>query len=175
MKTTSNPLRRSPKDTEKSLFLNPNASKELANSVHDGGDGKRTYTASELINREKDEIPMLIESLIPQVGLLAMVGTSDVGKSQLLRQLAIDVVRNDSFLNYKTYPRHRKVILICTEDDPAAIGYLIRKQSGTGHRELDNIRICFDTDGITDYLDKQLANEPADMVIVDAWADVYEN
>lgn len=176
MKHIPNPSNRPPKDTKKSPFLNPDVLKELAHvAYHEGEDDKRTYTALELIKREKNEIPMLIESLIPQTGLLALVGTSDVGKSQLLRQLAIDVARSDSFLDFKVYPKHRKVVLICTEDDPDAIGYLIGKQSGLEGQGMDNIRIYFNTEGITDYLNEQLANEPADLVIVDAWADVYES
>src|SRR5690606_23638600 len=125
--------------------------------------------------RKRNEIPMLVESLIPQIGLLALTGTSDVGKSQLLRQLAIDVARNDSFLDFKIYPKYRKVLLICTEDDPHAIGYLMQRQSGSEPGGLENIRICFDTAGITDYLDEQLADQPADLVIVDTWGDVYVN
>ena len=136
---------------------------------------KQTYTALELIESSREEIPMLVESLIPKSGLSALIGTSDIGKSQLLRQLAIDVVRNDTFLNFRIKAQHKKAILICTEDNPDSIGYLICKQSGQPPTGMENIRICFDTAGITDYLDKQLSNDPADLIVVDAWSDVFEH
>ncbi|RQP19919.1 MAG: hypothetical protein EAS52_00815 [Parapedobacter sp.] len=164
------------KNKEKNPHLNPKVRDEnLLRDQQDTDEYKRTYTALELIENRNDEIPMLVEPLILQSGLSALIGTSDIGKSQLLRQLAIDVVRNSTFLDFKIKTQHRKAILICTEDYPDSIGYGIRKQSDPFQDGMDKIRVYFETADITAYLDEQLSNDPADLVVVDAWGDVFEH
>lgn len=47
---------------------------------------KSTFNALELYNLEIDTVPKLLDPFFQKVGLAALVGTSDSGKSTFLRQ-----------------------------------------------------------------------------------------
>ena len=51
--------------------------------------------ADEIKNKDYDSIEFLVDKLIPQGTLCALVGESDTGKSSLLRQLALSLVYGD--------------------------------------------------------------------------------
>jgi len=133
---------------------------------------KITYTATELFNLNADAIPYLAKPIIPAVGIFSIVGSSDTGKSMLFRQLALCVARGQDFLNFPVNPIHRRVLFIATEDDNVSTGFLLRKQARTNDC-LDNIRFHFETDNIPEYLEEQLEAESADLIIIDAWSDVF--
>jgi hypothetical protein len=71
---------------------------------------KKTFTGAELYTLNSEKIPCLIEPIMPVVGVVALVCGSDTGKSMLLRQLAISVVSETSFLGFSINAVHRKVI-----------------------------------------------------------------
>lgn len=130
-------------------------------------------TALQLFNRADENIPMLLGEIIPKVGTWSLVGSSDTGKSMLLRQLAIAVTREAKFLDWPLTPTHRKVVFVSTEDDERATSYLVRKQSQGNIRELQNLRFVFDPLDTLAQLEHVLSTEPADLVIIDAWSDVF--
>jgi KaiC/GvpD/RAD55 family RecA-like ATPase len=133
---------------------------------------KVTYTATELFNLNADAIPYLAKPIIPAVGIFSIVGSSDTGKSMLFRQLALCVARSVDFIGFPVNPIHGRVIFIATEDDNVSTGFLLRKQARSSDC-LDNIRFHFETDNIPEYLKEQLEIEPADLIIIDAWSDVF--
>ena len=85
----------------------------------------------ELLSQEKTTIDTLVEPLLPSCGLAALIGSSDSGKSCLLRQLSASVVSGKDFLAWKTNPKHRKVLYVSTEDDREAVSFLVQKQNKT--------------------------------------------
>jgi RecA-family ATPase len=131
-----------------------------------------TYTAAELFNLDADAIPYLIEPIIPKVGVFSIVGSSDTGKSMLFRQLSLCIAREQSFLDFTVSPVHRKVMFIATEDDNVSTGFLLRKQAQSS-KALDNIRFHFETENIPEYLEVQISIEPVDLIVIDAWSDVF--
>ncbi|HVX49245.1 MAG TPA: AAA family ATPase, partial [Chitinophagaceae bacterium] len=135
-------------------------------------DYKTTFTATELLTLKLTAIPCLFGNIIPSSGIWTMVGSSDTGKSMLLRQLAIATAKGQPFLNWPNYAQHKKVIFISTEDDATSTSYLLGRQTqDTGG--MDNIRFFFETTDIPEYLVAQLNAQPADLVIIDAWSDVF--
>ncbi len=135
------------------------------------------FTATELIKANIESIPHLIEGLIPQEGLGALVGGSDVGKSTLLRKLAIDIITGrDSFLEFKINAKHKRVLYVVTEDAVKAIAYLMRKHT-INHvaEELNNLHFLFVSDAreikkkITDFI----SINPIDLIIIDCYGDLY--
>ena len=99
-------------------------------------------TGKELYEMDIKEMPWLIEGVFGRSGLCALGGSSDMGKSTFLRQLAISVAMGDStFLEWKLNLRYKKVLYISTEDEPISIAHVIRKQfSDSLHSEkLENI------------------------------------
>lgn len=133
-------------------------------------------TGEDLLRAEIKEIPFLVEQLFQQVGLACLAGSSDTGKSTLLRQLAIGIVKgDDSFLGFKLNAKHKSVIYVSTEDDKNATSYLLRKQFGKGRVELlKGLRFIFDTENLLGELAKRLSRKPADLVIIDCFADSFK-
>ena len=79
---------------------------------------KSEYSAEYLLNMDIKEIPCLIDPIMPQVGVIALAGSSDTGKSHLLRQLSLAIVSGENeFLGWKINARYKSVIYISTEDD----------------------------------------------------------
>ncbi len=138
---------------------------------------KTVFTARELLAMQVDSIPYLVEGLFPQVGLTALVGSSDVGKSTILRQLALCVVGYESnFLGYAIKAKYRAAIYVSTEDDETAIAYLLRQQVGNHHSTSANpngLRFEFDSFNVVEQIDALLSEQPADLVIIDCFADLY--
>jgi len=145
---------------------------------------KNEYTALELYNLKTVEIPKLLDPFLQTVGLASLVGTSDSGKSTFLRQLSLSFVLGLSeFLGYKLNGLHNKVIYVSTEDDSNAVSYSIRKQiesikiennlSEDDIRNLKNLEFIFDTHELHKKLSDRLKEEPVDLIIIDAFTDVF--
>ena len=135
------------------------------------------HTASELLSRNIDEIPCILEPILPKVGLCGFAGSSDTGKSSFLRQLAISVSVGDTdFLGYNLNTEHQKAIYVSTEDDEYAISYLLTKANN--EKQLTNdcyngLSFIFDTHNLLEKLDKQLSVSKVDLIIIDAFTDLY--
>jgi RecA-family ATPase len=111
------------------------------------------------------------------VGVAALVGSSDSGKSTLLRGLAMAVSSGARrYLGFELLPKHHSAIYVSTEDDAAAIGALMQRQLEelcTPKEAYATLDFIFDTENLLDTLDRNLEERPADLVIVDAFADLY--
>src|SRR5690554_4562674 len=83
----------------------------------------------ELLSDSLEEIPKLVEPIFHRVGLAALIGSSDTGKSSLLRELCVSVVTGRKFLNWEVKPLHKRAYYVSTEDDKMAISYLLKKQN----------------------------------------------
>ncbi len=119
----------------------------------------------------------LVDPIIPRTGIVALVGTSDSGKSTLLRSLAMAVASDQpSFLGFRLKPRHRSAIYVASEDDAQAIGSLMQRQLAelvTPPEAYSSLDFIFELDNLVDNLDKMLEEQPRDLVIIDAFADLY--
>ena len=121
-------------------------------------------------------MPWLIEGIFGRSGLCALGGSSDMGKSTFLRQLAISVAMGDStFLEWKLNLRYKKVLYISTEDEPISIAHVMRKQfSDSLHSEkLENIFFIFGQENLLDNINELLVKHNFDIIIVDAFSDVF--
>jgi AAA domain len=131
-----------------------------------------TFTGEDLFKLNANCIPTLIYPIVPKRGLWALVGSSDTGKSMILRQLVISVVKQRPFLGWDIVGKHWKAIYIATEDDNISTSHLLRKQA-LDVDGLQNLRFHFETENIPEYLEEQLTKEPADLIIADCWADLF--
>ena len=138
---------------------------------------KKHVTATELLERGLVEVPKLIEPILQRVGLASLVGSSDTGKSSILRQMAIAVVTGQKdFLGFEINAIHKKAICISTEDDENSIASLLYKYNRGQRLHYDKfkgLRFVFETENLTKTLDTMLTEEPADLVIIDAFSDLY--
>lgn len=138
-------------------------------------ENKPYYTGEELLNLEVKEIPMLWKPFIPQTGIIGLTGPSDTGKSTLLRQLAISICLGDSeFLGYPLNVRYGKAVYISTEDGKDAVAVSISKQlAGIAPENVKNLKFIFNNGDPKKTLSNILRKEKVDLVVVDAWADLY--
>ena len=134
-------------------------------------------TAADLLRRKIESIPCLIEPIFQRVGLAAVAGSSDVGKSAFLRQLAFEVGTGQShFLGWPIRAKHRSAIYVSTEDDENATAYLLyslNKQQQRNPADCNGLRFVFETHDLLNELDRRLTQAPADLVVIDAFGDLY--
>jgi RecA-family ATPase len=134
-------------------------------------------TGQQLLKNKVMEIPTLIEPIFPKVGVAAMAGASDTGKSSFLRQMAMAIVSGEEeFQNFKINAKHKSVIYLSTEDDELAIGFLLSTQNNGKHEDtkFSKLRYIFESDRVLEKLEEELMREPADCIFIDAFSDLYD-
>ncbi len=112
----------------------------------------------------------------PQIGVVALAGSSDVGKSSLLRQLATSIVyEQKDFLGFPINAKHRGVIYVSTEDDAQAVSFLLNKQKPADKEaeDLRGLRFVFESDELIEKVEVELKDQAADCVIIDTFTDTY--
>lgn len=143
---------------------------------------KTEYDALELFRSDIQKIPKLWDPFLQTVGLASLVGTSDSGKSTFLRQLALSLaLGNDKYLGYNLNPKHKRVIYISTEENPLSVAPILKKQveyyknKGLVSEEINlkNLTFIFDTHNLLENLTKKLESELVDLVIIDAFTDIF--
>lgn len=130
----------------------------------------------ELLNDGIVEIPKLVEPILHRVGIAAVVGSSDVGKSTLLRHLCVCIVTGRKFLEWEVKPIYKRALYVSTEDDQMSISSLLKMQNldyQLKPEELENLVFIFETDNLLERLEKELQEKPADLIIIDAFADLF--
>jgi RecA-family ATPase len=135
------------------------------------------FTATELLSMKQNDIPYLWKPFLVSQGLAALVGSSDVGKTSFLRQLAIYIVlRKTQFLGHDLNVRHGRVIYFSTEDNQVSVNALLKKQIDKSINPLDLKGLCyiFNTDNPLKVIEEQLKAEKTDLVIIDAYSDIFE-
>lgn len=135
--------------------------------------------ALELINTEIPFTAKLLDPYLQRVGLASVVGSSDTGKSTFLRQLAISIaLGKKEFLNLKLHPKTNKVIYVSSEDDRYSTKDAIDKQlktllAGSKKEDLKNLSFVFETEDLYSKLKKRLKDNPVDLIVIDAFADIF--
>ncbi|MBK6979076.1 MAG: AAA family ATPase [Cytophagaceae bacterium] len=109
-------------------------------------------------------------------GLVALVGSSDVGKSSFLRQLAVSIaLKKTDFIGSKLNVRYGRVIYLTTEDSQVTIKNLLKKQLPvTDPKELTGLCYIFNSDNPLKAIEEQLNVDKTDLVIIDCFADIFE-
>ncbi len=135
------------------------------------------FTADNILRLNNKELPCILDKVVQQIGLAALGGSSDCGKSSILRHFAIAIcTKQKKFLGCRIKAKHNSVIYVSTEDDIQSVSYLLNKQNGEQKippNLYQSLRYIFDTEDILEKLEAELSNKPADLVIVDTFTDLY--
>lgn len=119
----------------------------------------------------------LLEPFLPRVGVACLTGSSDTGKSTILRQLALDVAaRNKSFLGFTLNPLHGNVLYICTEDVEEEFIPLFKQQGANIPTEKKaGFEAYFGAEDAILCAQARLEQKdrPLDLIIVDCFSDVF--
>ncbi|MFT5252079.1 MAG: hypothetical protein ACI87N_001084 [Flavobacteriales bacterium] len=141
---------------------------------------KVTYNAVELLSIGSVEPKYLMRPIFPQKGTAVLAGKPDTGKSQLARQLCIQVALGErTFLGFELNLINNRAIYVATEDNQEATTFLVSKQfKGLQKEAVENLRFMFadtmDQEEILTKLDAELRLSPADLVVVDSFGDVFK-
>lgn len=134
-------------------------------------------TGEVLLTEKVQKLPCIIDPILPKCGLVALAGSSDGGKSSFLRDLAMHIsAGEESFLGFPIHSEHQSVIYVSSEDDDNAVSYLLHRQNTSHHyggADLRGLRFIFDTEDLLDKLTRSLSQKPADVVILDCFADFF--
>lgn len=138
---------------------------------------KWVKSGREIIDLNLKEVPTLLHPIIPKVGTFSLAGSSDLGKSYFLLQLANSIVKGAAdFLDFSLNVTHKSVIYLSTEDDEFSLSprlqYLSKDMQDLS--VYDNLRVVFEAKDIIHRLDKLLSEKPADLVIIDTFSDVFD-
>jgi len=139
---------------------------------------QRAYeiTAEELLSQNIQSVNYLLHPFLQEIGIACLAGGSDTGKSSLLRQLAVAIsLGENDFLDFKLNTKHQSCIYVSTEDLANDTTALLRKQARQYNpKQLSGLRFIFEYHDLLNKLHETLKEQPADAIIIDAFADVYE-
>lgn len=141
---------------------------------------KVVYNGVELMALGNTEPKYLMKPIFPQKGTAILSGKPDTGKSQLARQLCLQVaLGEENFLGFKLSLIHNRSIYVATEDDVDSTSHAMSKQfAGLGKDAVENFRvITADTMSqkeILSKLDAELTLAPVDIAVVDSFGDIFE-
>lgn len=139
---------------------------------------KTDFTLRELFDMDIPEIPCLFDPIFIKKGIAVLVGPSDAGKSSLLRQMAMSVAGGRDFLGWKLNADHYRAYYFSSEDDETITARVVKTYNKTMKlppEAGENLTFFFEInpDTIAEDVDDKLAESPADLVIIDAFADAF--
>lgn len=132
-------------------------------------------SAGSLLKLGITDVPKLWDPIFPKIGIGGLTGPSDCGKSTFLRQLAGAVVSGEKeFLGYPLNLKHMVAYYITTEDGIESIAAAVSKQfNGLDEKSANRLLFLPSADDVILKLRKQLAMQPADIVFIDTWGDLF--
>ncbi len=154
--------------------INPESILKHINDIENNfEEGQNEITGEQLLNLDIKEIPCLVEPFLQKFGLASFSGSSDTGKSTILRQLAIDIVLNrETFLGFKINSKHQSVIYVSTEDGVYETAFLLKKQANElDANKLAGLRFIFDYENLLEELQSRLRAKKADLIVIDCFSD----
>lgn len=155
------------------------SSKNELNEIIKLDSEKIIYNAVELMAIGNVEPSYLMKPIFPQKGTAVLAGKPDIGKSQLARQLCIQVALGiKNIIGFEINAVHNKSIYVATEDNEDSTRSSLNMQmNGLGEKVKENLRFMFaasmEQEDILKELDKALTEEPADLVVVDSFGDIF--
>ena len=145
---------------------------------------KDIFSLRELLEMDITDAPCLWNPFFRDIGVHALVGEPDSGKSLFCLQLALTIAYGkDQFLGYPLNLKYRKSIFIETEDDQKEVARRVKKQvNGLGFGFPIDDNFIFWTADITDIGSKKnifnrlrvmLDKNPVDLIVVSSFGDVF--
>lgn len=136
-------------------------------------------TAKSLVALNITEIPMLWGDFIPKKAISILVGSSDCGKSTLLKDLALSVAyKNDNFLGYKINHDTGNVLYLSTEEQEEQISYVLCKQIkkyGLNDDALERLNfLYYEDENPLSRIEEKLNQNKHDLIIIDSLGDLME-
>lgn len=140
---------------------------------------QESINGKELFEIPIRNIPMLVGDMIPKIGLVSLVGTSDIGKSTFLRQLVFEFVTKKQFFleKFPIKSTNRKVLFIITEDAPDVVA--VHGNKYIDHFKLSaedfcDVEFMFGSDDILERINDKIQKWKPALVVIDSFEDIME-
>lgn len=134
--------------------------------------GVEFHTAKSLYEMENTEYPFLLDNIIPKCSLSGIIAPSETGKSAILSQLALCIVKGEDFLNLKNNADHKRVLWIATEENSAQISPRIKKQVETKVDAMENLEYVLNAENVVEIIEKSCEVKHYDLIILDCYGDL---
>jgi len=135
-------------------------------------------TLDELMEMPDDDRSFLVYPIIPRGKISMLAGKSDVGKSMFYIQLCTAIILGRSkFLDMTMEPKYKRALIITTEDDRYDIRFRLSRQLAgmkLNKAQSVNLKVVDDTTEIVPVLEVELSLKRYDLVVIDAFGDVFE-
>ncbi len=132
-------------------------------------------TAKDILDLNLTELPTLLKGIFPIQGVVALAGSSDLGKSYLLQQLSTAVAGNAAeFLGFTLRIEKPFAIYVSTEDDQFSMCIRLNQLSKhTSEEGLPRLRFIFESTDLVETINAELTSQPASLVVLDTFSDIY--
>lgn len=158
-------------DVEKALF-----EQFIQEQIENGAE---IFSAKELIDMNIDEYPFLVEDLIPERAITALVAPSEAGKSTLVYQICEAIVTGQEFLGLKVNPVYKKVLFIPTEEGTIQAALKLKAQlqeklelGEATPEEYESLDFAFNVENVFEFVSKYVPYKQVDLVVIDCYGDV---
>ena len=135
------------------------------------------FSGKELLDMNVTTLPVLLDPFLPKTGVVAIAGSSDTGKSSILRQMAVDIATNEpTSLGFPLHATHNRAIYVSSEDDKYSIAFLLQKQMINDEKKAsyDNLAFIFNTENLLPNLESVLKKHKVDAIFIDTMTDIFE-
>ncbi len=150
---------------------------ELSNQMNQAGEFGE-ISASTMLRSPSMELDLLLHPILPRCATVSLIGSSDTGKSSFLRGLAVAIATGASeYVGFELNCKYNRALYVSTEDDQQAIRFLLHKQNKDLElptAAFEGLDFLFQTENLVENIDKILTRKPCDIVIIDAFADIYD-
>lgn len=134
-------------------------------------------TAKHLLETPAVKLFTLWGEVLPKVGVAALAGASDTGKSAMLRELAACVAAGRPYLGWPTYGERKAVLYFASEDGEEGTKYVFQKQNrthGFQSDDLPGLRFMFNyKENLLNEITVAIKYKPVDLIVIDAFSDVF--
>lgn len=162
--------------TEKTMNYVTNVASKIKAEIEKERNEFCKTTLADLLAMDIEETPMIFGEYIHQKGLMAIVGTSDTGKSLLARQLGLTIAAKLDFIGWSNKCKHNRIVYISTEDDANATSNLVKKANrllNINNEYRNNMYFEFFPLEIPRLLNDFLIETPVDVAIIDVFEDLF--
>lgn len=141
--------------------------------------GGEITNAWELYERDVKEVPFLIQDIIPAGCLSAIIGPSESNKSNIIYGAAIAMCLKDEYLGKKILAKHKRVLIVPTEDISNQTAFRLKKQLEEGVVEgryteemVERVHFAFGISDVAGFVADFLELFNVDCVFIDTYGDI---
>lgn len=139
--------------------------------------GKEIISGKHLLELSVVETPKLLGCIFPQVGIIGVAGSSDVGKSSFIRNFAAAVVLGEQeFIGMQINARYRRALYVSSEDFENDLAFLLQRLNNVYNKTptmYGGLDFIIDTDNHLQVLERKLSENPVDLIVIDTFGDLY--